>query len=216
VGGSFDQSVLLWVFALFCPQGVHFLGGVKKFSPQNLETVKERWSARFFPHTKALKSPRIFRRSRNDFQSRFRVLSNMKTSQTQWGWTKESERDGESETKDRSEQARRVERKMEREQKKSNSGPPTADGAEGVCTGLSGWWVHVVLLCFIHQRVRKIRNKASSCAGIFSKTFRFHYVARSPSSPLPHLLNGHRELVGYSAIPTSSCAGPVQYPGEVS
>jgi len=77
---------------------------------------------------------------------------------------------------------------------------------------LSGWWVHVVLLCFIHQRVRKIRNKASSCAGIFSRTLRFHYVARSPSSPLPHLLNGHRKLVGYSAIPASSCPGPVQYP----
>ena len=36
-----------------------------------------------------------------------------------------------------------------------------------------------VLLCFIDPRVRKIRNEASSCPGIFSRTVRFYYVASS-------------------------------------
>jgi len=68
-----------------------------------------------------------------------------------------------------------------------------------------------VLLCFIDPRVRKIRNEASSCPGIFSRTLRFYYVASSPGSPLPHLLDGHRKLVGRSAIPARSCPGPVRY-----
>ena len=68
-----------------------------------------------------------------------------------------------------------------------------------------------VLLCFINPRVRKIRNEASSCLGFFSKTLRFYRVANSPGSPLPHLLDGHRKLVGCSAIPERSCPGPVQY-----
>ena len=54
--------------------------------------------------------------------------------------------------------------------------------------------------------MRKIRNEASSCPGIFSRTLRFYSVASSPGSPLPHLLDGHRKLVGCSAIP-----GPVRY-----
>jgi len=37
-----------------------------------------------------------------------------------------------------------------------------------------------VLLCFIDPRARKIRNKASSCPGIFSKTLFLYYVANSP------------------------------------
>ena len=57
-----------------------------------------------------------------------------------------------------------------------------------------------VLLCFIDPRVGKIRNEASSCPGIFSRTLRFYYVASSPGSPLPHLLDGHRKLVGCSAV----------------
>jgi len=65
--------------------------------------------------------------------------------------------------------------------------------------------------CFIDPRVRKIRNEASSCPGIFSRTLRFYYVASSPGSPLPHLLDGHRKLVGSSAIPARSCPGPVRY-----
>jgi len=40
-----------------------------------------------------------------------------------------------------------------------------------------------VLLCFIDPRVRKIRNEASSCPGIFSRTVRFYYVASSPVHP---------------------------------
>ena len=62
-----------------------------------------------------------------------------------------------------------------------------------------------VLLCFIDPRVRKIRNEASSCPGIFSRTLRLYYVASSPGSPLPHLLDGHRKLVGRSAIPAVLC-----------
>jgi len=69
-----------------------------------------------------------------------------------------------------------------------------------------------VLLCFIDPRVRKIRNEASSCPGIFSRTLRFYYVASSPGSPLPHLLDGHRKLVGLSAIPARSFSKPVWYP----
>ena len=68
-----------------------------------------------------------------------------------------------------------------------------------------------VLLCFIDPRVRKIRNVASSCPGIFSRTLRFYYVASSPGSPLPHLLDRHRKLVGCSVIPARSCPGPVRY-----
>jgi len=69
----------------------------------------------------------------------------------------------------------------------------------------------LVLLCFIDPRVRKFRNEASSCPGIFFSTLSFYYVARSPGSPLPHLLDGHRKLVGRSAIPARSCPGPVRY-----
>jgi len=60
-----------------------------------------------------------------------------------------------------------------------------------------------VLLCF-NPRVRRIRNEASSCLGIFSRTLHLYYVAISPGSPLPHLLDWHRKLVGCSAIPTRS------------
>jgi len=77
-----------------------------------------------------------------------------------------------------------------------------------------GFWRHhhfCVLLCFIDPRVRKIRNEASSCPGIFSRALRFYYVASSPSSSLPHLLDRHRKLVGSSAIPARSCPGPVRY-----
>jgi len=66
-----------------------------------------------------------------------------------------------------------------------------------------------VLLCFINTRVRKIRNEACSSPGIFSRTLHFYYVASSPGSPLPHLLDGHRKFVGSSAIPSRSCPGPV-------
>jgi len=74
-------------------------------------------------------------------------------------------------------------------------------------------FVCYVLLCSINSRVRKIRNEASSCTGIFSRTLRFYFVPSSPGSlaPLPHLLDGHRKLVGCSAIPASSCPGPVWY-----
>jgi len=68
-----------------------------------------------------------------------------------------------------------------------------------------------VLLCLTDPRVRKIRNKASSCPGIFSRTLRFYYVTSSPGSPLPHLLDGHRKFVGNSAISARSCTGPVRY-----
>ena len=51
-----------------------------------------------------------------------------------------------------------------------------------------------VLLCFINRRVRKIRNEAPSCPGIFSRTLRFYYVASSPCSP-GHLLF-HRLSLG--------------------
>jgi len=80
------------------------------------------------------------------------------------------------------------------------------------CMRLCWTWVaSCVLLCFIDPRVRKIRNEASSCPGIFSRTLRFYYVASSPGSPLPYLLERHRKLVGYSAIPARSYPGPVRY-----
>jgi len=37
------------------------------------------------------------------------------------------------------------------------------------------------------------------------------YVASCPGSPLPHLLDGHKKLVGCSAIPVRSCPGPGRY-----
>ena len=41
-------------------------------------------------------------------------------------------------------------------------------------------YLRCVLLCFINPRVRKIRNEASSCPGIFSELSIFYYVAISP------------------------------------
>ena len=52
----------------------------------------------------------------------------------------------------------------------------------------------------MNPRVRKIRNEASSCLGIFSRTLRFYYVASSPGSPIPHLLDEHRKRVGCSVV----------------
>ena len=69
-----------------------------------------------------------------------------------------------------------------------------------------------VLLCFIDARVRKIRNQAFNCPGIFSRTLHFYHVARSPGSPLPPLFEGHRKLVGCSAISAWSCPRPIRYP----
>jgi len=54
--------------------------------------------------------------------------------------------------------------------------------------------IHQVFWVCIDPRVRKIRIEASSCPGIFSRTLRFYYVASSPGSPLPHLLDGHWKL----------------------
>jgi len=73
-----------------------------------------------------------------------------------------------------------------------------------------------VLLCFIDPRVKKIRNEASSCPGIFSRTLLFYYVASSPSSPLPHLLDGHRKLVGSSEFQQGHAQGQFGIIGEVS
>ena len=56
------------------------------------------------------------------------------------------------------------------------------------------------------------RGLQPSCPGIFSRTLRLYHVDGSPVSPLPHLLDGHRGLVGSKAIPASSCPGPVRYP----
>jgi len=70
--------------------------------------------------------------------------------------------------------------------------------------------IKCVLLCFIDPRVRKIRNEASSCLGIFSRPLRFYYIVSSLGSPLPHLLDGHRKRVGSSVLPARSCPGPVK------
>jgi len=45
-----------------------------------------------------------------------------------------------------------------------------------------------------------------------AETLCFYCVASSPGSPLPYILDGHRKLVGSSAIPTSSCPRPSWYP----
>jgi len=92
-------------------------------------------------------------------------------------------------------------------------------GLVAVVPGAEGTWcvvedavpLSLVLLCFVKLGVRKIRNETSSCPGIFSRTLRFYYFASSHGSPLPHLLDRHRKLVGSSAIPARSCPGPVQY-----
>jgi len=69
---------------------------------------------------------------------------------------------------------------------------------------------HGALLYFIDLRVRKIRNEASSCLEIFSRTLRVYYV--SPGLPLLHLLDQHRDVVGSSAFPAGACTEPVRYP----
>jgi len=72
------------------------------------------------------------------------------------------------------------------------------------------WDNAVVLLYFIDPTVRKIRNEASSCPGIFSSTLRFYNVASFSGSPFPHLLDGHRKLVGCSAIQSRVQQGHAQ------
>ena len=62
-----------------------------------------------------------------------------------------------------------------------------------------------VLLCFIDPRVRKIRNEVSSCPAIFCRTLCLHYVAGSPGSPLPHLVDRYRDIVG-SSVCVCSCS----------
>jgi len=54
-------------------------------------------------------------------------------------------------------------------------------------------------------RLPRARNKASSCPGIFSRTLCCYYVASSPGSPLSHLLDGHRKLVGCSPARCVCC-----------
>jgi len=39
---------------------------------------------------------------------------------------------------------------------------------------------NTILLCFIDPRARKIKNEASNCPGIFSRTLCFYYVPSSP------------------------------------
>ena len=57
---------------------------------------------------------------------------------------------------------------------------------------------------FNDLRVRNIRNGASSYTGILfqnSLPRGFYCIASSPGYPLPHLLDGCRDIVGVSAIP---------------
>jgi len=69
-----------------------------------------------------------------------------------------------------------------------------------------GKQVYVVCcFVFIDLRVKQVRNNASSCPWNLFRTLRFYYVASSPGSPLPHFFDGHRKLVGSSAIPARSC-----------
>jgi len=53
-----------------------------------------------------------------------------------------------------------------------------------VCVCVCAHAYACVLLCFIDQRVRKIRNEASSCLGVFSRTLSFCYVASFPGVPV--------------------------------
>ena len=55
-----------------------------------------------------------------------------------------------------------------------------------------------VLLCFIDPRVGNIRNEASSCPGIFSRTLRFYYVASSPGVFVHFQKIGKTDLVQQS------------------
>ena len=65
----------------------------------------------------------------------------------------------------------------------------------------SGFWI-----CFIDPRVRKIKNEASNCPGIFSRTPRFYDVdSCSPGSPLPR----HFSEIFHSRI-SSSCSWPIR------
>jgi len=45
-----------------------------------------------------------------------------------------------------------------------------------------------------------------------AETLCFYYVASSPGTPFPHILDEHRKLVESSAISTSSCPRPSEYP----
>jgi len=65
------------------------------------------------------------------------------------------------------------------------------------------WENKCVLLCFIDPRVRKIRNEAWSCPGIFSRTLRVYYVASSPGSPCDvHCLEDTGWLSAFQFSPT--------------
>ena len=68
-------------------------------------------------------------------------------------------------------------------------------GIEIPCVALEFGIMFRVLHCFIDPRVRKIKNEASSCPGTFSsRTYSPLLLCRC--SPLPHLLGGHRDIVG--------------------
>ena len=69
---------------------------------------------------------------------------------------------------------------------------------------ISGFCFVKCVALFHRPEVGSMRNEAPSCPGIFPRTLHFYYVASSPGSPLPHLLDGHRGIVGSNGIPASS------------
>ena len=73
-----------------------------------------------------------------------------------------------------------------------------------------------VLLCFINSRVRKIKNEASSCLGIFSRTLRFYIVASSPGAPLPLFLTDTENLLDVVQFQQSHAQGQFSIIGKVS
>jgi len=63
-----------------------------------------------------------------------------------------------------------------------------------------------VLFCFIDPRVRKIRNEASSCPGIFSGTLRYGRAARGGAKAnAPEPAARHRGRTRVSQILTALC-----------
>jgi len=80
----------------------------------------------------------------------------------------------------------------------AHTGPRELDGHP---LGGGGLGFGLVLLCFIDPRVRKIRNEASSCPVIFSRTLRFYNVASSPSSPSSRLYYSFDKGPTYNSVP---------------
>jgi len=92
-----------------------------------------------------------------------------------------------------------------------------------VLSGIHSWyyrqWLQhwknsgrVLLCCIVTWGWGRLETRLPIARGSSPELSAFTMSLAPPGLPLPHLLDGHRKLVGCSAIPARSCPGPVRYP----